>query len=64
MKKMTKVFAQAQYNEAVAFINNVAERFAVKTNNTVHGIFVEIQYNPHHGDQAVIEMLYCMAMDK
>ena len=64
MKHITKVFAQAQYNEAVAFINNVADRFAVKTNNTVHGIFVDITVNPHHGDQAVVEVLYAMAMGK
>lgn len=60
--KMTKIFKHSEHAQTIAFVNYVAKHYTMKTRNEFYGVVVEIEYNPHHGEQTALEVAYNMAM--
>ena len=63
MKKMTKIFKHSERTQTIAFVNYVAKHYTMKTRNEFYGVVVEIEYDPHHGEQTILEVAYNMAME-
>ena len=62
MMKMTKTFKHTEHTQTIAFVNYVAKHYKMKTRNEFYGVVVEVEYNPHHGEQTALEVAYAMAM--
>ena len=63
MNKMVKIFKHTERSQAIAFVNYVSKFYTMKSSNEFYGLVVEIEYNPSHGEQLILEVAYEQAMN-
>lgn len=63
MNKMTKIFKPTERDQAIAFVNYVSKFYTMRSSNEFYGLVVEIEYNPSHGEQLILEVAYENALN-